>query len=762
VSSRHIVALALPFVLTLGSDRVVGSVPGGGESLSAVLEAQGEWRLAAASLAADASADTATVIARVRVAVRRRDSAAARSALAAAGAHVAPDAAALVGAALAWRDGDAATSLAALEAHPPPSGLEPWANLLVAETAAALGRWETASAAAARTGTAALPPDARWRWFLVQAQLAQAAGDAAALDRLLPELGDAARRDDRAGLRVCAMGRAAARGGDAARARALWLVALEARPAAAETAYAELRGAPPHPSLVLAMARYEMRSDRHDAARARLRSAIVAGLPATTRAEARLLVAESWLRSGDAAQCLKALDRAALDTRGTARDAERLRLSARALRMQGRRDDAIRAYRQLATRFPHHDKADDAVYEVGWLLENARRFADAEQAYLRAARAYPRGALADDALLRAGLCALRGRRPAEAAEHLASLMARHAQSSLMDNALYWQMLSQIDLGDAAGALVLRDRLERDFPRSYFTTLARRRIERGLAPAPLAASEPGPGVVLGGESELAAAWRVHAAWDSAVVTLRHSFGVPSVTFAAAARAWRFWLDWGFEAEAQAETRWLERRYDEDPAALLELAAGCHARGQHSRLVRLGWILSTKHADPERRAALEVLAYPAPYTPALGAAAAQHGLSHAALLGLMRQESAFDPNIDSAAGARGLMQIMPHVGRRLAAGAGVPGLHPDDLYDPEINMRLGCALLAEELRHAGGDLPQALAAYNAGGDRAATWQGRIGAGEPRELYVDLVEFSETRNYLKSVLGNAETYRRLYALP
>jgi soluble lytic murein transglycosylase len=130
-------------------------------------------------------------------------------------------------------------------------------------------------------------------------------------------------------------------------------------------------------------------------------------------------------------------------------------------------------------------------------------------------------------------------------------------------------------------------------------------------------------------------------------------------------------------------------------------------------------------------------------------------------LARQESAFDPRIDSAAGARGLMQIMPAVGRRLARAAGDTAFHPDRLYDPAVAMRLGTALLADELRQAAGDWPQALAAYNAGGDRAAAWKSRIAAAEPPELYTDVVEFYETRTYLKSVLGNAETYRRLYAL-
>jgi soluble lytic murein transglycosylase len=765
--SRCAFVLALALLIVPPSRGVVGSVPAPPVPTFDLLEAQGEWRAAAATLHADstvaAAGDPAAALARVRLAVRRRDNATALAALETHAAVLPADGARLARAALQLRSGDATASLATLAVAPPPAGLEAWAALLTAEAAIALERWETARAAAAHAATTSLPPEARARWALVHGRLAQVDGDAAAFDRMTDELVDAAKRDDRGGLLLWSMARDYDRRGDSTRARTLRAALLESRPTPAESAYVDLLRAPMQPSLLLPLARFEMRSGRHAEARARLRAAIIAGLPVATRTEARLLVAESWFKSGEPAQCLQALERAALDTRGTDHDAERLRLRARAERALGRRDAAMRDYKELATRFPRHERADDALYEVGWLLEQGRRFAAAEQAYLRTVRAYPKGSLADDALLRAGLCALRSHQSTAATEHFASLLARHARSTLVDNALYWQMLALIDRGDPAGALVLRDRLERDFPRSYFTALARRRVEQGLATRTLAASEPQPAPALGSTAGdgLAIAARAHAAWDSAVVTLRRAYGEPMAGFSTQARAWRFWLDWGFEDEAAAETRWLERQFDNEPAALLELAASTHARGAHARLVRIAYLLSSRHGSTELRDALEVLAYPAPYAPTLAEQASLHGLSHAALLGLARQESAFDPRIDSAAGARGLMQIMPAVGKRLAAAAGDAAFHPDALYDPEVAMRLGCTLLAAELREAGGDLPRALAAYNAGGDRAATWKSRLAPGEPPELYVDVVEFYETRTYLKTVLGNAETYRRLYAL-
>jgi tetratricopeptide (TPR) repeat protein len=765
---RRALVLGLPFILVLGTP-VTGSVPGAAPTLQWVLETQGETQRLGDFWQADTSraVDAATLRARVRSANRLGHFDAAIALLDASPSGVDSGTVAFVRAGLEARRGHPEACLDRLASTRPPAGLELWARLLAAESEGELGRWEAARDAAVVPNDAPLPPEVMQRLLLVRARGAQAAHDLVALRRMAPELGDASRRDDRTGLLLLGLARETARGGELLQARDWWLDLLDSRPTPAESAYVELEHRPAlvtAPDVVLRIARFEMRSGRHAAARLRLRTAILSGLPAPERATARLLIAESFLRSGDAAECLKACQRAARSTDGTPAEPERLRLEARALKRIGRVGEALSTYNHLAARFPRHDKADDALYEVGWILENQHRLRDAERAYLRVTRAYPNGSLADDARLRAGLCALRDHRPAEAAEHLAHVVARNSRSALIDNALYWQMLAQIQMGDASGALVLRDRLQRDFPRSYFTVLARNRIEQGLVP-PLGRGPENVTQALApaGGVGLERAERVTAAYDSAITTLRTTLGLHAPEgFDSDARAWRLLLDWGFDSEASWETRRLERRWDGDSGALLELIANCHAHGAHERLVRQAYVLGQKITDPRVRDALEVLLYPAPYTQSLAAAAERHGLSHAIMLGLMRQESAFDPRIDSAVGARGLMQLMPEVGRRLAAQAGDGDFHADRLYEPQTNIELGSALFAAELQRAAGDVPQALAAYNAGADVAALWATRLGKGDGREMYLELAEYAETRTYLETVLGNAETYRRLYALP
>jgi soluble lytic murein transglycosylase len=162
------------------------------------------------------------------------------------------------------------------------------------------------------------------------------------------------------------------------------------------------------------------------------------------------------------------------------------------------------------------------------------------------------------------------------------------------------------------------------------------------------------------------------------------------------------------------------------------------------------------------AIEIIRYPAPFSVGLSQTTAANHLSHAATLAIMRHESAFDPQVDSRAGARGLMQLMPAVGESLARQMGRDAFKIDDLYDAETNFTLGCRLFSEELQRADWSLPQALAAYNAGSAPAARWAQRLGPEDPPQLYLDVAEYYETRSYLERVLGSTEVYRRVYDLP
>jgi hypothetical protein len=230
MSWRHAIALGVPLSLLLGS-QVGGSVYGPGAAPGRVLESQGEFRRWLDGGPQDSlrSGAAATGQSRVRAANRARDYGAALAALDHAQGWDAATVA-LVRAGLAERTGNHQACLDALAASPPAPGLENWAALLAASAYVELERWDDARAAAARVDARTMAPELRQHLVLLQARVAHALHDVAALRRMAPDLGEAARSDDRTGLLLVDLARQAALAGEDLQARTWWLDLLEARP----------------------------------------------------------------------------------------------------------------------------------------------------------------------------------------------------------------------------------------------------------------------------------------------------------------------------------------------------------------------------------------------------------------------------------------------------------------------------------------------------------------------------------------------------
>jgi len=134
--------------------------------------------------------------------------------------------------------------------------------------------------------------------------------------------------------------------------------------------------------------------------------------------------------------------------------------------------------------------------------------------------------------------------------------------------------------------------------------------------------------------------------------------------------------------------------------------------------------------------------------------------ALILGLIRQESAFDAGAVSSAGARGLMQLLPSTAKGVAKKAGVKFAEKKLTSDPNYNVTLGRAYVDELLDRFGGSYVLMAAAYNAGPSRARDWIYTY--GDPRQRGVDVIDwieslpFDETRNYVMRVLENTQIYR------
>ncbi len=126
---------------------------------------------------------------------------------------------------------------------------------------------------------------------------------------------------------------------------------------------------------------------------------------------------------------------------------------------------------------------------------------------------------------------------------------------------------------------------------------------------------------------------------------------------------------------------------------------------------------------------------PYDALIEQAAQRNGVDPAILHGLIQQESGFDPNSQSSAGASGLTQLMP--GTASSLGVANP-------LNPAESIEGGARYLSQMMAKFGGNTSEALAAYNAGPGAVSQYGG-------------VPPYAETQSYVTKVLGYAESYRR-----
>jgi soluble lytic murein transglycosylase len=161
-------------------------------------------------------------------------------------------------------------------------------------------------------------------------------------------------------------------------------------------------------------------------------------------------------------------------------------------------------------------------------------------------------------------------------------------------------------------------------------------------------------------------------------------------------------------------------------------------------------------------LQKLIYPLDYSPLVLEQARIHELDPLLFLALVKQESAFRSDALSGAGARGLTQVMPETGRGIAKALDKPDYNPDDLYRPTLAIQFGAYYLAKRLQDFQGNAYAALAAYNGGAGNVYRWIEAYPPERSFDAFVENIDFSETRNYVKIIYGNYALYRQIYATP
>ncbi|MEX2529138.1 MAG: lytic transglycosylase domain-containing protein [Gemmatimonadota bacterium] len=291
-------------------------------------------------------------------------------------------------------------------------------------------------------------------------------------------------------------------------------------------------------------------------------------------------------------------------------------------------------------------------------------------------------------------------------------------------AAYWAALAHERRGDPARARSFLAAAHEENPLSFYGTVAGDRIGAPVLPPGLNEGPlPQPGVA----DQLA----------NAVIRLQVHQRVPTAG--------------SFNHELER----LEEYFFHQGTAAYDFSERLLESGLPIQSVVLGREIHAREGEWNLR--LLRLVHPFPYREIIVREARARGLDPFFVAGLIRQESLFHPTIQSSAGAVGLMQLLPSTAQEVARSESLR-FSTASLGDPEYNVRLGTAFLANMVRRFEGSAEDALSAYNAGPTRARQWQSRAEYRDT-DVFIEHIPFAETRHYVKVVQQYTRIYTALY---
>ncbi|HSF32864.1 MAG TPA: transglycosylase SLT domain-containing protein [Candidatus Tectomicrobia bacterium] len=404
-------------------------------------------------------------------------------------------------------------------------------------------------------------------------------------------------------------------------------------------------------------------------------------------------------------------------------------------------ENFLQIARTLTQRFPNSKQAEEVGYLLGHFYRNRGHVTQAMRAFQQIVDRGKASEFADDAWWYMGWLLYGTGDYEQAARTWGKLLGAYPASALVADALYWQARGLERAGRPGEARARYERLRTSHRQTFYSYLATARL-RERAPWTWEADRAD----------------VSSQPMSAMLTIPDT--LPNdASDAHAARGKELWAMRLF-ASAGEELELASTQAANGLIWQARAAQAFHWAGEHHRAMRL----LRRHGKPAAAQAialsqtdLQEMTYP------LGAlqrleVSTFDGLDPLFVAALIMAESDWNPRAFSRVGARGLMQLMPTTGRRVAEGIGVAIASDDQLYDPSLNVRLGVTYLGELNRRFEGKLPLVLASYNAGEDQVRRWWSKR-QGDDIEEFIANMPFRETRRYVQRVYVYYAEYQRIY---
>jgi soluble lytic murein transglycosylase len=400
--------------------------------------------------------------------------------------------------------------------------------------------------------------------------------------------------------------------------------------------------------------------------------------------------------------------------------------------------------RTLPTSSLSAEQKGQIILFAGIWLEDQGRFDDAIVRYRQVAKVGEPASQRAEARWRVSWVYYRMARYREAGDELRLLADQH-DSDFEPQALYW-MGRTAELSQEPQAHDVYVQLCQRYVYTYYCQLARDRIDIPLS-EPLASESISPTVPSNGgtpandEATRSVSSRAEIEQQSAY---RRAIELKTL---------------GLDSDAARELAGLTDRYSRDPDVLMVLATMLNEVGAYHHALRLA---RARFRDKLERTggvvdpSLWKVAYPTGLLPTIKAQGAR-GVDPYLVAAIIREESQYDWRSVSRVGAIGLMQVMPATANNVAQRLGLPAVGRDDLFDQETNIRIGVHYVEQLLEQFSGNVAYTIASYNAGPMAVGSWIA-LHRGRSQDEFVELIPYLETRQYVKRVLRSYREYIRL----
>ncbi|MEK7235254.1 MAG: transglycosylase SLT domain-containing protein [Nitrospirota bacterium] len=459
--------------------------------------------------------------------------------------------------------------------------------------------------------------------------------------------------------------------------------------------------------------------------------------------------AATKLKLGIAQVRLKQYDQAretfrALVKEGAAESSEASVWLARVYLRQGQGDKLLDLARTVSTSSLSAEQKGQITLFAGIWLEDQGRFDDAIARYRQVAKVGEPASQRAEGQWRVGWGYYRMARYREASDQLRVLADQH-DGDFEPQALYWMgRASELSQQPHAHGVYLQ--LCQRYVHTYYCQLARERTDiplpESLASEPVPASTPANEVTpVNGVTTRALATRVEIEQQSAY---RRAIELKTL---------------GLDSDAARELVGLTDRYSRDPDLLMVLSMMLNEAGAYHHALRLA---RARFRDQLERTGGAVapslwnVAYPTGLLPTIKGQGAK-GVDPYLVAAIIREESQYDWRAVSRVGAIGLMQVMPGTANNVAQRLGLPAVGRDDLFDQETNIRIGVRYVEQLLEQFSGNVAYTIASYNAGPIAVGNWIA-LHRGRSQDEFVELIPYQETRQYVKRVLRSYREYTRL----